>query len=73
MALDSRHTQQVYIEIYELELKDRGPEGVLRRENVTTFTEQGRVDYARSFARRVDRELYGVRIVKILVETLQEF
>jgi hypothetical protein len=64
---------QTYIEIYELELGSRGPEGVVRRENVTGFTEQGIEDYARSFARRVDRDLYGVRTVHVTVEVLKEF
>ena len=64
---------QTYIEIYELELGNRGPEGVVRRENVTGFTAQGIEDYAQSFARRVDRELYGVRTVHVTVEVLKEF
>jgi hypothetical protein len=71
MALDSRHTQQVFVEIYDLELP--GADGVLRREDVTTATEQQRVEMARHFADRLDREYHGVRIARYTLETIQEF
>lgn len=71
MALDNTTQQQVFIEIFELEVP--GVEGVTRRENVTSYTDAQRDEYARHFAGRIDRELYGVRLARVTVETLKTY
>lgn len=71
MALQPNYTQQVFIEIFDLECP--GANGVSRREDVTELSDERRRAYAKHFADRIDREYYGVRIAKVTVETMETF
>ncbi len=63
---------QTFIEIYELELADT-PAGVSRREDVSGLSPERIDSYAEHFASRIDRDLYGVRLARVTIETLRTY